>query len=1054
MSLAIKTIVRQSVASPRCFKHWERDLGFTNRAGIETYQNLQHFLRGINYLTHSKAIGRAEAALEKRIEILSTDPYHYSEDFNRQLRHNAKAMTHRWLTISSIPGIMFLADHLIDKQALNPADPFLIAIPTAVLMGIGHFLKLKRIVEMVSTYRLEKTNLENEARFRQLSEATSEALLIHRNGIIVDVNNRACQVFGFTKEEMVGTHVLTFAEPGSHQKISGMMQAEAQGPYEAEFVGIDNKPFYAEVNAKMTDFDGERLRIAAIRDITEKKQSERIDRLLHDLAVKLSAVSSLNEALAICTDQAIKMTGMDSGGFYVRDQQTDILELKYANNLSQAFIEAIKTAPKGSQRYHLAMAGQPIYANLREHELTDPDLLSEGLTYLASIPISQNDQVIGCLNIASHSMTELPHRAKYALEMIASQVGGALARLQSQQLIFDMDRIVAAGKMAGQVSHSLKNAGVVGTGTADGVIDLSLRMEALFDVFAAFNALQTTRLQGGVQIGQALNRQIAEHGTRVKKVFSNIQTIMRNMLSLSRVRTEEKTVISIKDKLEETLQPLARLAVSQRVKMELNLSLLNEADGLFISETVFQDIIRNLVANAIESFADNYEPAGGRQVRVIAHPNGPSELVISVEDNGPGMPPERLATLFSAPVRSYKKFGTGIGLVGVREGVKSARGDVKVTSEPMRGTAFTVTFPRILYEGKLTQLREAEFKPLVSKEEARQLTVYLVDDDLGPLDVIETRLKKLGFKVISFTNPESAIAAYGKEAIKPDIVLTDQGMPQMAGDQLLTVINQLPAPKKPRYIVYTGDPPPEDENDPLLKTVRALNVAHIQKGGLLSQFDYEVTKVARGVIDQIPAEEFKAKLRQAGGKERVNNPYSVMTGRIAHDMNNHLGALIGNAELLLSDLETGYDLAASKKVLINVCLYLNEEIETLVQFTRTMTELETTAEPDKLLVKSRLGSDQRLKDQAWNKLTPADRPKLAVITQLYLSPLVFEFRSVLERVIQTTPSQISRKQVEELIAAAGKITDLNSAVAYAPRTESLTGLAEKFQEYYRLLEKI
>lgn len=1055
MSLTIKSLARQAISPPRCFKHWERDLGFTNRAGIETYQNLQHFLRGINYLTHSKAIGRAEAALEKRIEVLATDPYQYSEAFNRQLRHNVRAITHRWLTISSLPGLMFLADHLIDKQPLNPSDPFLVAVPTAILMGIGHFVKLKKIVEMISTHQLEVSIRENEERFRQLSEATSEALLIMHDGIIVDVNNRACQLLGLTKEEMSGTHVSIFVDPESHKIVSEMIRTEGEEPYEAVFVGLNSQFFIGEVNPKMIDYKGKRLRIAAIRDITERKQSEKIDRFLHNLAVKLSAVTSLDEALAICTDQTIKMTGLDSGGFYLLNQHTGLLELKYTQNLGPVFIEAVRVATKDSQRYHLAMAGQPIFANLREDKLTDPDLISEGLTFLASIPVSQNGQIIGCLNLASHSLTEISDRAKYALEMTANQVGGAIARLQSQQLLFSMERAAAQGKMVGAISHALKNSVLEAAGTLENSKELTKRIAALFDILQAFTSLRIHCLSGTAKTAQKLINQVGEEENKFHRVLGNIDKMLRNMLSLSRVGTEERTILKVKTMLEETLHPFVGLAARYGVKLETDFTLLNETDGILISETTFQDMVRNLVTNSIEAFSEDYKPAEGKLVRVLAHPNDHGSVIIIIEDNGPGMPPDRLSSLFNGAVRSFKKNGTGLGLLAVRDAVTSAQGTVSATSKQMKGTTFTVALPRLRYEGGKTKLREAEFKPLIKKEEARQLNVYLVDDDLGPLDVIETRMKRLGFNITSFTNPETALAAYDNARTKPDIVLTDLGMPQMSGDQLLMMIDQIPAARKPRYIVYSGDPPPEEGNDPLIKTIRDLSISHIQKGASLSQFDHEVTRVARAIIDQIPAEEFKAKLRLTRGKEKVNNPYSVMVGRIAHDMNNILGALIGNAELLLLDMDTEYNLDDSQNNLVEACLRMIEEIKTLVQFTKAMEELETVSEPERFLVKSRLGNDQRLKEQVWRQLTPADRPKLAIITHLYLSPLVLNFKSELEHFIQTTESTgFHRMEIESLLTAAKNVIDLNSAVTFSSSNNSSVELEEKFQAYYQLLEQI
>jgi signal transduction histidine kinase len=96
--------------------------------------------------------------------------------------------------------------------------------------------------------------------------------------------------------------------------------------------------------------------------------------------------------------------------------------------------------------------------------------------------------------------------------------------------------------------------------------------------------------------------------------------------------------------------------------------------------------LRNLVGNAIK-----FTPEGG-QVTIAANPlNG--GLKVSVSDSGPGIPPERLSTIFEKYESSDQKRGTGLGLAIVKHIVAAHGGKVWVESNPGEGSRFIFVLP-------------------------------------------------------------------------------------------------------------------------------------------------------------------------------------------------------------------------------------------------------------------------------------------------------------------------------------------------------------------------
>ena len=58
----------------------------------------------------------------------------------------------------------------------------------------------------------------SEKRFKQLSDLTFESILIHNNGITIDVNRSFTEMFGYTREELLGKNVIKFLVPQKYHK--------------------------------------------------------------------------------------------------------------------------------------------------------------------------------------------------------------------------------------------------------------------------------------------------------------------------------------------------------------------------------------------------------------------------------------------------------------------------------------------------------------------------------------------------------------------------------------------------------------------------------------------------------------------------------------------------------------------------------------------------------------------------------------------------------------------------------------------------------------------
>jgi signal transduction histidine kinase len=113
-------------------------------------------------------------------------------------------------------------------------------------------------------------------------------------------------------------------------------------------------------------------------------------------------------------------------------------------------------------------------------------------------------------------------------------------------------------------------------------------------------------------------------------------------------------------------------------------------------------VVRNLVRNARQ--------AGATEVAIsVKLENTARSVTISVEDNGPGIPAERLAKLFQPFTTSNKPAGTGLGLYLCRRYIELMNGDIGVTNAPGHGARFSIRLPgRAAVAGAALPLRAEE----------------------------------------------------------------------------------------------------------------------------------------------------------------------------------------------------------------------------------------------------------------------------------------------------------------------------------------------------------
>jgi|GEM_PF-1176584 len=119
-----------------------------------------------------------------------------------------------------------------------------------------------------------KALLDSENRYRSLSDAAFEGIVLIDDGKIVETNKACLNMFGYQLSEFIGKGAIDFIILDEREKVKSRILSGYEQPYETQGLKKDGSSFPMEVHGKMFSYKGREIRVTAIRDLTEQKKAE------------------------------------------------------------------------------------------------------------------------------------------------------------------------------------------------------------------------------------------------------------------------------------------------------------------------------------------------------------------------------------------------------------------------------------------------------------------------------------------------------------------------------------------------------------------------------------------------------------------------------------------------------------------------------------------------------------------------------------------------------------------------------------------------------------
>lgn len=335
----------------------------------------------------------------------------------------------------------------------------------------------KRVLE------LEQTELKAKYAEKKLDAIFNASPIIIglsdiETGEFVEVNQTFYDKLCFTPDEVIGrksTDIIQLDETFRKENIEKLKKDGSLRNAESIIFNKKKEKLHVLFSAQALELENKKYNFATAIDITQLKKFEALQNFQNKLAIALGHKTTLEEILREILTNIFQLDEFDSGGIYLVDSETGNLDFQLHMGLPEKFVKSVKQYDADDIRTQMVMKGDLIY--LKAIEAPDPireDLQMDNILSLVVVPIKFGGEVIGSINLASHSHEDISDFSKDVLKSISNvDVGGAIFRVLTE------DRIRKSEEKYRDIFENLMD--VYFKSTFDGVFeDISPSAETIF----------------------------------------------------------------------------------------------------------------------------------------------------------------------------------------------------------------------------------------------------------------------------------------------------------------------------------------------------------------------------------------------------------------------------------------------------------------------------------------------------------------------------------------------------------------------------------------------
>ncbi len=614
--------------------------------------------------------------------------------------------------------------------------------------------------------QLTDTLIESEERFRALAEAAWEGMVFSRQGVVIDANPQLAEIFGYERHELIGKPMLDLVAPGSHAAVLRAARLATAGALEYQALKKDGTIINVEVRAQTVRYRGELVRMAAVRDITERTRASERRRAL---VAGTAGVSGQHFFRSLVKHLA---RALDAKGAFVGEiLPADPARIRSLSAwVTDTYAPTFEFAIAGSASGEVLAHGLRVYGEGVLGLFPDDTAINHlGVTSYAGIPLYDTaGAALGVLAVAHDGPLRPDDNLVSTLRIFAARAGVELERIRAEEQRREAEaevlaleaqlrhsqKLEAVGQLAGGIAHDFNNLLTVINGYCERLL---------------VSTDEQTEIRADLEL--------------IHKAGQRAAGLTRQLLAFSRRQVLQPRVIDLNAIVTDIQRILARVIGEQNTVVTSLDPALGSAEA---DPGQIEQVVMNLAINARDAMPD-----GGTitiqtgNLAVAEGENSPFHLrpgqyvMLAIRDTGHGMDADTASRIFE-PFFTTKDAGkgTGLGLSTVYGIVAQSGGDIAVESAVGGGTTMRVFLPRVAMRA-LSVPAAAPIPPPGGHE-----TVLLVEDEEFVRELVREFLKASGYTVIEASCAEEALRLVADLRAPIDLLVTDVVLPGLNGVRL------------------------------------------------------------------------------------------------------------------------------------------------------------------------------------------------------------------------------------------------------------------------------
>lgn len=574
---------------------------------------------------------------------------------------------------------------------------------------------------------LQRSSMEQELgrvreRMDMLAGASFEGIMIHVDGVIIDANQRLAEMLGYEYEELLGPSTMQrCVAPEDLPMVSKLLRERYEGAYVITGVRKDGSRFRAELQSKQGKLGARPVRVAAVRDVTERERTQ---------------------ALLLESEQRLRELAEAVFDVIVLSRDGIILDLR--GPVEQLFGVGREEMLGKSSLVFMAEPSRVVAAQI----------IKEGRPGSYQVDIVHPSGELVPIEIVGVMATLEGQPVRVAgLRDLRAERKLAEERRALEQRVERGQRLESLGVLAGGIAHDFNNLLVGMLGNADYLL------EELKEPAHA-NAAQSIRR--AAERASALTAQMLAYAgqrDRGRREPLEIKGLVEELSQLL------GAALSKKAELELCIEPGCTVHGDRATLTQVLMNLLTNASDALAGEP-----------GTIQVHGKCVNDPGPGWKHALGNRVGPGDWVlIEVRDSGGGMSEQTLLRVFE-PFFSTKPQGHGLGLAACLGIVAAHGGAIRVESELGRGSQFSVILPR-------GPAIESAAKPRTSEPREGGSRVLVVDDESVVRSFLRRALERRGYRVTEAADGASGLSILSEQPF--DVVLLDMNMPRMSGAEVL-----------------------------------------------------------------------------------------------------------------------------------------------------------------------------------------------------------------------------------------------------------------------------